>query len=171
MIFRIRFATPDDAATIFGFIRDLAAYEREPQAVETSVEVIREQLLESPAPFECLVAEAAGGPMGFALFFHNYSTWRGRRGVYLEDLYVSERYRGQGVGKALLASVAGIASERGCPRFEWAVLDWNRPAIDFYESLGARAMSEWTVFRVTGESLAQLAAGSHLPRAVRAAGG
>lgn len=164
---RIRAAGPDDAATILGFIRELAAYEREPDAVETTEATLRAQLGAHPAPFECLIAEWAGGdapqPVGFALFFHNYSTWRGQRGIYLEDLFVPPAYRRQGVGQALLRQVAALAVQRGCARFEWAVLDWNTPAIAFYQRLGARAMDEWTLFRLDGPALAALAAGDPAP--------
>jgi GNAT superfamily N-acetyltransferase len=155
---RIRRAAPDDAELIHRFVCELAAYEREPDAVETTPAVIRAQLQAEHPPFECVIAELAGEAAGFALFFHNYSTWRGRRGVYLEDLYVPERFRRHGVGQALLRAVARIALERACGRLEWAVLDWNRPAIDFYERLGAQALGDWTIYRVTGAALAALGA-------------
>lgn len=155
--FAIRRATVDDAATILGFIRALAAYEREPDAVETTEDVLRAQLAMQPPPFECLIAESASaGPLGFALFCHNYSTWRGSRGVWLEDLFVPPENRGRGVGKALLAAVAAVAVERGCKRMEWAVLDWNQLAIDFYRSLGAAGLDEWTIFRIADDKLAAL---------------
>jgi GNAT superfamily N-acetyltransferase len=152
----IRNACPGDAATVLGFIRELAAYEREPDAVEASEETLRAQLASDRPPFECLIAERGGKPLGFALFFPSYSTWRGRPGLYLEDLFVRPAARGQGVGRALLARVARLALERGCARLEWAVLDWNRPAIDFYRRLGAVAMDEWTVFRLSGDALTEL---------------
>ena len=113
---------------------------------------------EKPAA-EALIAEGAEGPLGFALFFHNFSTWTGKRGVYLEDLYVTPEARGQGVGGALLTHLAGVALDRGCARFEWSVLDWNTPAIGFYKALGAVPMDEWTVMRLTGDALAKVAAG------------
>jgi len=149
----LRRAVPDDAALVLRFIRELAAYEREPNAVEASEEVLRAQLASAKPPFECLLAELEGEPCGFALFFQSYSTWRGRPGIYLEDLFVSDARRGRGVGKALFSEVARIAVARGCARLEWAVLDWNQPAIDFYRALGATPMREWTVFRLTGEAL------------------
>ena len=157
MTLRIRFATAADAATIHGFIQGLAEYEREPDAVEATPESLREQLEAPDPPFECLLAERAGEPVGFALFFHNYSTWRGRRGVYLEDLFVPPEHRGRGVGKALLKRVAALAVERGCARLEWAVLDWNEQAIGFYETPEAVALTEWTVYRLTGGPLGALA--------------
>lgn len=155
----IRRATSDDAAIVLGFIRELATYEREPNAVQTTLESLGSQLSSPTPPFECLLAEADGEPRGFALYFQNYSTWRGRPGIYLEDLFVSESARGRGIGKALLREVARIAVARGCARMEWAVLDWNQPAIDFYAALGATPMSEWTVFRLSDEPLNRLAQG------------
>ncbi len=154
--FHLRRATAADAEIIHGFIVELAIYEREPEAVETTVERLRAQLEHARPPFECVLAEDASGALGFALFFHNYSTWRGAAGLYLEDLFVPERHRQRGVGKALLRHLARLAVERGCARMEWSVLDWNRLAIDFYEALGARPMGEWTTFRLTGEALAAL---------------
>jgi GNAT superfamily N-acetyltransferase len=153
----IRFAGVDDAQTIFDFIHALAVYELEPDAVEATPESLREQLSADHPPFECLIAEADGQPRGFALFFHNYSTWRGRQGVYLEDLFVPEEYRGTGLGKALLAALAAVAVDRGCPRLEWQVLDWNKPSIDFYESLGADVKRDWLPCRLDGEALTTLA--------------
>lgn len=144
----IRDAVADDAAVILRFIQELAAYEREPHAVETTLEVLRAQLLSPRPPFECLIAEAAGEAVGFALFFPSYSTWRGRPGLYLEDLYVTPGRRREGVGRALFAHIAALATARGYGRIEWAVLDWNQPAIDFYRRLGATPMSEWTTFRL-----------------------
>lgn len=155
---RIRQATPDDAALVLRFIRELAEYEREPLAVEATEEGLRAQLAMRQPPFECLLAELDGEACGFALFFQSYSTWRGRPGIYLEDLFVSAARRGRGVGKALLGRVAHLAVERGCARLEWAVLDWNQPAIDFYRALGATPMSEWTVFRLSGAALTRCAA-------------
>ncbi|MBK9001296.1 MAG: GNAT family N-acetyltransferase [Myxococcales bacterium] len=159
MTLRIRTALPADASLVLGFIRELAEYEREPLAVEATAETLRAQLSSAAPPFECLIAELDGSACGFALFFQSYSTWRGRPGLYLEDLFVSESQRGRGVGKALLSRVARIAVERGCARLEWAVLDWNQPAIDFYRALGAVPMAEWTVFRLTGDALTQVAGG------------
>lgn len=154
---RIRDATADDAALVLSFVRELASYEREPAAVEATEETLRAQLSASPPPFECFLAEIDGEPQGFALFFQSYSTWRGRPGIYLEDLFVREACRGRGVGRALLARVAAAAVERGAARLEWAVLDWNQPAIDFYRALGAVPMSEWTVFRLDRTALYQVA--------------
>jgi GNAT superfamily N-acetyltransferase len=156
----IRHATAADAHHIHRFIVELATYEREPDAVEATPETLAVQLAEAAPPFECLIAEADGAPVGFALFFHNYSTWKGRRGLYLEDLYVQPSHRGQGIGLALLRQLASLAVQRGCARFEWAVLDWNKPAIDLYESLGARPRHDWTIYQLTGEALASLAARS-----------
>lgn len=153
----IRIAGPGDAALIHGFIQALADYEREPDAVEVTTEELAEQMAWERPPFECLIAEWGGEDAGFALFFHNYSTWRGRRGVYLEDLFVRPESRGHGIGKALLERVARIAVERDCARLEWAVLDWNESAIGFYRVLGAETLDEWTTFRLTGEALATLA--------------
>lgn len=163
MPLRIRFATPDDAELLHRFICELAEYEREPLAVKVTMDELRAQLSQPRPPFECLIAEQGDeGPdaqaLGFALFFGSYSTWRGRPGIYLEDLYVPPALRGAGVGRALLAALARLARERGCARLEWSVLDWNTPAIGFYERLGAIAMSEWTGFRLTDEALERLAA-------------
>jgi GNAT superfamily N-acetyltransferase len=152
----IRVARPDDAEVLLDFIKQLATYEREPDAVETTAEVLRAQLAAARPPFECLLAERDGSAVGFALFFRNYSTWRGRPGLYLEDLFVPPEHRQGGVGRALLRALARIAVRDGCARMEWSVLDWNQLAIDFYESLGARPMTEWTTFRLTDEPLRRL---------------
>lgn len=154
---QIRFAEPSDAATLHRFIVELATYEREPDAVEVDEATLEAQMLQEAPPFECLIVEIDGQPVGFALFFHTYSTWRGARGLYLEDLYVSPSHRGRGAGLALMRRLAQLALQRGCARFEWAVLDWNAPAIAFYESLGARAQSEWSTFRMAGGALEALA--------------
>lgn len=152
----IRWATPDDAAVIHGFIVELAAYERAPDAVESTSEVIRGQLASPAPPFECLIAEDEGAPAGFALFFTNYSTWRGRTGIYIEDIYVPPRARGRGIGFALFRAVGRLAHERGAGRVEWSVLDWNAAAIAFYERLGAERLGEWTTYRLSGPALAAL---------------
>ncbi|MEX1364944.1 MAG: GNAT family N-acetyltransferase [Nannocystaceae bacterium] len=159
---RIRFATAADADTLHRFICQLAEYEREPDAVEVTPQTLREQLSQSRPPFECLLAErtepAPTVALGFALFFHNYSTWRGKPGLYLEDLFVPVEHRGDGVGAALLTALARLARQRGCARMEWSVLDWNAPAIGFYERLGARPMTGWSTYRLTDAPLEQLAA-------------
>ncbi len=150
---QIRPARPDDAETIVTLIRELAAYEKlEYEAVATA-DQLRNHLFGNRPYAEALIGEVDGRTAGFALFFHNYSTFRGLPGIYLEDLFVRPEYRGVGLGKGLLRELARLAVERGCGRLEWAVLDWNAPAIGFYRSLGARPMDEWTVFRLDGESL------------------
>lgn len=153
----VRFAAPGDAPVIHRFIRALAEYEREPDAVEVDAEELRRQMQSERPPFECLLAEAAGEAVGFALFFQSYSTWKGRSGLYLEDLFVEPHRRGEGHGLALLRRLAELALERGCARLEWAVLDWNEPALRFYRSLGAEPLAEWTTHRLTGRALAALA--------------
>ena len=152
----IRPAVPDDAGTIHRFVSELAAYEREPDAVEATPETFRAQLAAEPSPFEALIAEVAGEAAGFALFFQSYSTWLGKPGLYLEDLYVTPTLRGRGVGRALFARLASIAVDRGYGRLEWAVLDWNEPAIGFYRGLGASPQDEWTTWRLTGDALRAL---------------
>jgi GNAT superfamily N-acetyltransferase len=156
----LRGATEPDLPLILQFIKDLADYERLSDSVVASEYILRRSLF-GPRPYaECVIARIQGEPAGFALFFHNFSTFLGRPGIYLEDLFVTPRFRGQGVGRALLRHLARLAVERECGRLEWSVLDWNRPAIDFYKSLGALPLDEWTIFRVTGEALNRLA-GSH----------
>jgi GNAT superfamily N-acetyltransferase len=152
----IRFATSLDADLIAGFVRALAEYEREPEAVEVTAEVLRKQMESADPPFECLIAEQDGAAVGFALFFRNYSTWRGRPGLFLEDLFVAPESRRQGVGRALLRSLAAIAVERGWARMEWSVLDWNAPAQRFYRSLGAEPLAAWTTWRLSGDGLERL---------------
>jgi GNAT superfamily N-acetyltransferase len=155
----IRPATPADVPVIARLIRGLAEYERLAHAVEMDEARLREHLF-GPAPFaEVLLAEDSGAVVGFALFFPTYSTFRVRPGLFLEDLFVVPEARGQGHGKALLAALARQAVERGCGRLEWSVLNWNEPAIGFYNSLGAEPMKEWTVYRLTGEALRAVAAG------------
>ena len=155
----IRPATPADAGLVLGFIRELAAYEREPDAVLATEEDIAASLGDPGTTTEAVICECAGEPVGFALYFLSFSTWLGRNGLYLEDLYVSPEHRGRGFGKALLVHLAGLAVERGCGRFEWNVLDWNEPAIRFYESLGARPLGEWVGYRLEGRALRDLASG------------
>jgi GNAT superfamily N-acetyltransferase len=153
----IRPATPADVALILRFVRELAAFEREPEAVHATEPMLHEALFGGTPAAEAVIAEREGQPAGFALFFHNFSTWTGRKGLYLEDLYVTPEARGAGVGTALLRHLAGLALDRGCGRFEWSVLDWNEPAIRFYRAMGAVGMDEWRVQRVAGDALLQLA--------------
>lgn len=155
---RIRPATPDDVGTVLALIRELAVYEKLEHEVVATPALLHEALFGADANAEALLAEHGDEAVGFALFFHNFSTFLGRRGLYLEDLFVKPEHRGNGIGRALLAQLAAIAQQRGCGRMEWAVLDWNESAIRFYRSLGAQPMNEWTVFRLTGEGLAWLAA-------------
>lgn len=155
----IRFATPRDAELIVSFVRGLAEYEREPEAVEVTAEVLRAQMESPDSPFECLIAEQDGAAAGFALFFRNYSTWRGRPGLFLEDLFVAPAWRRKGIGRALLQRLAAISVQRGYARMEWSVLDWNTPAHEFYRALGATAMDQWTIWRLSGDALARSARG------------
>lgn len=157
---KLRPATPADLDTIIALIRGLADYEREPDAVQLDPEELRENLF-GPRPYAevILAGDDEGMVTGFALFFHHFSTWLGKPGIWLEDLFVWPAERGKGYGKALLVEVARITAERGCGRFEWSVLDWNEPAIQFYRALGATPMDEWTTYRVTGEALSRLARG------------
>jgi GNAT superfamily N-acetyltransferase len=158
----IRPATPADVPTVLAFIRELAEYEELAHEVVADEVAIREALFAAGANAEALIGELTTPqgpePVAFAVFFHNFSTFLGRRGLYLEDLFVRPAHRGAGHGRRMLAHLAALAVARGCPRFEWAVLDWNRPAIDCYEKLGARPNAEWTVYRLSGEALARLAA-------------
>jgi GNAT superfamily N-acetyltransferase len=155
----IRAATSNDIPLILDLIRALAAYEREPDAVKaTEADLLRDGFGAHPS-FECLIAEdGQGAAAGFALYFWNYSTWRGRSGIHLEDLFVFPRFRGQGIGKALLARVAARALERGCVRLQWDVLEWNQTAIDFYQGLGAQLLKEWRIMRVNDDGIRSLAA-------------
>ena len=153
----IRAATPADVPQILAFIRALAAYERAPDAVTATEEGLMRDGF-GPNPFySCLIAEQDGQPAGFALYFFNYSTWMGRPGIYLEDIFVHPEFRGLGIGKALLKQVAAIAVENGCPRLQWEVLDWNTPAIEFYRAMGAEFLDEWRNVRISGEALNRLA--------------
>jgi GNAT superfamily N-acetyltransferase len=154
----IRAATAADIPLILELIRALAAYEREPDAVKTTeVDLLRDGFGKQPC-FECLIAEnEEGEAAGFALYFYNYSTWRGRAGIHLEDLFVLPRFRGRGIGKALLARVAARAAEQGCVRLQWDVLEWNQTAIDFYQGLGAKFLDEWRIMRVNDEAIRNLA--------------
>jgi GNAT superfamily N-acetyltransferase len=153
----IRTATEADVPQILRFIRALAEFEREPEAVEATEEGLRSDGF-GPEPFyACLMAEQDGQAAGFALYFFNYSTWLGRPGLYLEDLFVLPEFRGLGIGKALLQKVAAVAVEKGCKRLQWEVLDWNTPAIDFYRAMGAEFLDEWRNVRVNEEALKRLA--------------
>jgi GNAT superfamily N-acetyltransferase len=156
MTMTIRYAMPRDAPTILRFIRALAEYEHEPNAVEVTAAQLRSQMESSPPPFECILAEYHAEAVGFALFFPNYSTWRGNRGLYLEDIFVPEEYRGRGIGGALMRRLAEIASERGWGRMQWAVLDWNTAAQSFYREHGARPRDQWTIWRLEGDALQKL---------------
>ncbi|WP_257449122.1 GNAT family N-acetyltransferase [Archangium lipolyticum] len=153
----IRSATPSDLPIITRLIRALAEYEKLTHAVTLREEDLREHLFGGRPYAEVVLAEDAGQVVGFALFFHNYSTFLSKPGLYLEDLFVLPEHRGQGHGKALLSHLAKLAVERGCGRFEWNVLDWNTPAIEFYESFGAEMQREWKLFRLTGEALRRFA--------------
>ena len=153
----IRVATPDDTATILAFIKDLADYEKLSHEVVADEAGLRATLFGARPAAEVLIAELAGVPVGFALFFQSYSTFLAKPGLYLEDLFVRPSARNQGVGGALMAALARIAVQRHYGRFEWSVLDWNEPALKFYAALGAKPQSEWTVQRLTGEPLVQLA--------------
>jgi GNAT superfamily N-acetyltransferase len=156
--YNLRPATPADIPQILAFIRDLATYEREPDAVHaTEADLLRDGF--GPAKrFDCLIADwtESATPAGFALYFHNYSTWRGHAGIHVEDLYVRPEHRGKGIGKAFLAHIAAIAVAEGCTRLQWDVLEWNAPAIGFYQKLGAQMLTEWRTMRVTGDALPSL---------------
>ena len=154
-----RFATPGDTALILSFIKELAEYERLLHEVVATEELLHEWLFIKKTA-EVIFAECEGKAIGFALFFHNFSTFLGRSGIYLEDLYVQEEFRGLGIGKTLLRKLAAIAVERGCGRLEWWCLDWNTRSIDFYLSLGAQPMRDWTVYRISGDTLHDLAQSS-----------
>jgi GNAT superfamily N-acetyltransferase len=154
----IRSATEDDVSLILALIKELAGYERLSHEVVATDEALRDSLFGERRVAEALLGYLGGDPAGFALFFHNFSTFLGRPGIYLEDLYVRPEFRGAGVGRALLVHIAGLARDRNCGRLEWSVLDWNEPAIGFYRRIGASPVSGWTVYRVTGEALEELAA-------------
>ncbi len=154
---KLRFATADDTSLVLAFIRDLAEYERMSDEVVADEAGLRRALFGERRFAEVVLAEDGDQPLGFALFFHNFSTFLGMPGIYLEDLFVRPEARGRGIGKALLAFLAKLALQRGCGRLEWWVLDWNEDAIGFYEGLGARGMNEWTVFRLDGHALEDLA--------------
>lgn len=155
---KVRPATAVDAQLLFDFIVELAVYEKARHEVVTTVDELRATLFGPDAKAHALVCEVDGRPAGYAVYFYNFSTWLGRNGIWLEDVYVTPDCRGRGAGKALLKHVAGIAVKENCGRFEWSVLDWNTPAIEFYEALGAKPLDEWTIYRLTGEALKRLAA-------------
>jgi GNAT superfamily N-acetyltransferase len=158
MTLSVRTATPDDAETVLRFIRGLAEYEREPDAVRATADELRAQMSSAVPPFECLLAHDGKEPIGFALFFRSYSTWLGQPLLFLEDFFVDEKYRGRGAGVRLIKRLAEIARERGYGRIEWRVLDWNEPAHRFYRSIGAFPI-DWTMWCVEGDALERLAAG------------
>jgi GNAT superfamily N-acetyltransferase len=152
----LRESQPGDVGTILELIRGLAEYEHEPQAaVATEEDLLRDGFGANPK-FHCVIAEWDGAAVGFALYFYNYSTWKGRPGIYLEDIFVWPEYRGKGIGKALLLHVAQTAVAQNCGRYEWQVLDWNTPAIEFYEGLGAKRMKQWLPMRAEGDALLEL---------------
>jgi GNAT superfamily N-acetyltransferase len=155
--FKIRPACVEDVPVILYLIRDLATYERAPDEVTATEEQLVDVLFGEKPAAEVLLAFEEGSPVGFAVYFFNFSTWLGRPGLYLEDLFVKPEKRGKGYGRVLLVELAKIARDRGCGRMEWAVLEWNEPAIKFYRALGAKPMDEWTVFRLTGDGIAKLA--------------
>ena len=169
--FVIQPATAADVSVILQLIRELADYERAPDDVVATEEGLREVLFGEKPSAEVLLAREEGEAVGFAVYFFNFSTWLGRPGLYLEDLFVRPAVRGKGYGRALLERLAQIARERGCGRMEWAVLDWNEPAIQFYKKLGAQPMEEWTTFRLTRDGIAALASTASLPEGDSAVGG
>lgn len=166
MTISIRPGRVEDAALILHFIRELAIYEKAEDQVEATAETIASSLFGAGSPSRALVCERDGEQgkeaIGFAVYFFNYSTWQARKGLYLEDLFVLPTARGQGAGKRLLQHLAGIAVQEGCGRFEWCVLDWNQPAIDFYDSIGAQPQAEWLRYRMSGQALRDFAASADL---------
>lgn len=155
-----RFAAAEDTPLILSFVRELAEYEKLSHEVVATEEALRDSLFGERPFAEVLLTFVEDEPAGFALFFHNFSTFLGKPGIYLEDLYVRPEHRGTGAGRALLSYLARLAVERGCGRLEWWVLDWNEPAVGFYKRIGARAMDDWTVYRLTGDALERLAGGA-----------
>lgn len=154
----IRPASEEDVPLILSFIKELAEYERLSNEVSATEDLLRFHLFGERREAEVVIGQHADEPAGFALFFHNFSTFLGRPGIYLEDLYVKPAFRGNGIGRAMLVYLAGLAKERDCGRLEWSVLDWNEPAIGLYRGIGAVPMDDWTVYRVAGEALQKLAA-------------
>jgi len=161
--FTLRFGTRKDVPLVLSLVRELARYEKLSHEVTADVRTLRKSLFGARKVAEVLIGEFKKRPVAFALFFHNFSTFLGRPGLYLEDLYVKPAMRGKGIGKAMLAFLARLAKERGCGRLEWWVLDWNKPALAFYRKLGAVPMSDWTVYRLTAKALTRLARASRLP--------
>jgi diamine N-acetyltransferase len=157
---KLRPATPEDAPLILQYIRELAEYERDPKAAVATEEDIRRYAFSEHPLIHVVLAEWEDQPAGFALYFYNFSTWQGKPGLYLEDLFVRPSFRGFGIGKALLKHLARIAVEAGCTRYAWQVLDWNEPSIKFYEAMGARQMKNWISCRVDGDALTRLAEGA-----------
>lgn len=153
----IRPAIPADVPTILRFVRELADYEKAADQVVATEALLHQAMFEGVPAAEAVIAEQDGVPIGLALYFFNFSTWSGMHGLYLEDLFVTPEARGSGAGTALLRHLAGVAIDRGCARFDWAVLDWNKPALDFYKSLGAVALTDWHLHRVSGDALLALA--------------
>ncbi|MFV0562486.1 GNAT family N-acetyltransferase [Malaciobacter mytili] len=153
----LRESTINDSQTIFNFVKELAIYEKAEHEVKTSVKQVEESVFGKDSVTYAIICELDNKPIGMALYFFNYSTWLGRNGIYLEDLYVSPQYRGVGAGKALLKKLAQIAVEKKCGRIDWQVLDWNKPSIDFYDSIGAKGLTEWIPYRLTGEALEEFA--------------
>jgi len=153
---QLRFAEPKDAPEIVRMIKELAEYEKDPDSATAKPEDLAKQMESERPPFECIVAEVGGKAVGFALFFPSYSTWQGKPGLYLEDLYVQPDQRGGGIGKKLLHKLADVCRERGYGRMEWQVLHWNQPAIDFYQSIGAQPFDEWKKYRISGDALQNL---------------
>ncbi|MGF1911349.1 GNAT family N-acetyltransferase [Vibrio kasasachensis] len=159
-MFNMRPATKADSAIIYRFIHELADYERASHHVEATEQDIRKSLFSEGSSANAMICECANETIGFAVYFFNYSTWLGKNGLYLEDLYVTPNHRGSGAGKVIMKTLANIALENDCARFEWSVLDWNQPAIDFYCSIGAQEQSEWRTYRLTGSQLQTFAAQS-----------
>ena len=153
----IRKATPEDADLILGFIKELAVYEKMENDVVATAAGLRESLLSGSASAKALIVSLDDKPVGYAVFFYNYSTWLGKNGLYLEDLYITRKHRGCGAGKAALRYLARLAVDQGCGRFEWSVLDWNEPAIQFYRSIHAKPQNEWVLYRLDGEALSDFA--------------
>lgn len=156
----IRQAEADDAPLILQFIKELAVYEKMEEEVVTTEEGIKASLFSSDSTTNALICHVDGEPVGYAVYFFNYSTWLGKHGLYLEDLYITPKFRQLGAGRKMLQHLAGHAVEKGCGRFEWSVLDWNEPAIEFYRSVGAEPQDEWVIYRLTGKALHDFASGS-----------